>query len=308
MSGKKGKKKKSRLLARRGMNGYVFCLPVIIGLVFLFLPALVTSLYYSFHTVTIGLGAVETEFIGWENYTSIITDTTFITLLVGAARGIVFDTACIILFSFFMANVLNQEFVGRGFARMIFFLPVVVAMGVVADLEAADEAFNLANVVETTSTSSFEQLGMTAIFQAQRLLSIMGLPSSLSDIVASVTSGMYDILNASGVQILLMLSALQSINPSVFEAAKMEGASVWESFWKITFPMLLPTVLVCVIYSIIATFTNPNYGILEYVQTKAFSTGKMGYASALAWVYFVIVIVVIGVVAGIISRRVTYFD
>ncbi len=300
--------KKSKLKQRRGRMGYVFCLPIILGFVLIFLPCLVTSLWYSFNTVSIGLGEITTEFVGFQNYIDMISDTSYITLLAGAARGIVFDTTCIILFSFFMANILNQKFVGRGIYRMIFFLPVVVCTGVVADLEAADEAFNLASVVESTSSTGFDQLGMSAVFQATRLLNFMGLPSSMSSIVTSVTNGMYSILNMSGVQILLMLSALQSINPSVFEAAKMEGASTWECFWKITFPMLLPTVLVCIIYSVIATFTDSTYGIMDYIQTKAFSAGKMGYSCALAWAYFAIVIVVIGIVWGVISGRVTYFD
>lgn len=136
----------------------------------------------------------------------------------------------------------------------------------------------------------------------------MGLPASMVTIIQTIVSNMYDILNSSGVQILIFLSALQAINPSVFEAAKVEGATKWEEFWKITFPMLTPSLLVCVVYTIISTFTNPIYGVMDYIQDKAFSSGQMGYASALSWIYFIIIIVVLGVVAGIISKRVTYLD
>lgn len=303
------KKRKSNLIARRARSGYLFLLPVILGLVFIFLPALVNSLWYSFNNVTIGLGSIETEFVGLKNFKdAFVSDPDYVTLLISASKGIFFDTAVIILFSFFMSNVLNQKFIGRGLARMVFFMPVVLSVGIVADLEASNELYNAASIVEEGTGTAFDQLGMQAYFQAGRLLQIMGLPAAMTSIIKTISDTMHTILNASGVQILIFLSALQAINPSVFEAAKMEGASKWEEFWKITFPMLLPSVLVCVVYTVISTFTNPTYGVMDFIQQKAFRKGQMGYASALSWIYFVIVLVVLGVTTGIISKRVTYLE
>lgn len=306
------KKKKGMVLSeKKNMAGYLFVLPVVIGLIFIFLPALVNSLIYAFNDVTIGFGELELKFVKLKNfYDAFFTDAQFIPLFLNGVRGMFFDSAVIILFSFFMSNVLNQKFVGRGICRVIFFLPVVVSMGIVADMEDANEVFNAMNgsLEEASATGTFDQIGLSTLFSVARLLALMGLPQSMTNIIGSVLTNMYGILNASGVQILIFLSALQSISPSVFEAAKMEGATKWEEFWKITFPMLTPSLLVCVVYTVISTFTNPVYGIMEYIEGQSFSSGKYGYASALAWLYFAVVLIVLGIVTGIISKRVTYLD
>lgn len=308
---KEHKKKKGMVLSeKKNMAGYLFVLPVVIGLAFIFLPALIDSFIYAFNNVSIGLGVVEKEYVGFQNfYDAFLTDANFIPVFLSGIRGMFFDSAVIILFSFFMSNVLNQKFMGRGICRVIFFLPVVLSMGIVADMEDANEMFNAMNAMEESAASgAFDQVGLASVFSVWRMLELMGLPTSMTNVITSVLSNMYGILNASGVQILIFLSALQSISPSVFEAAKMEGATKWEEFWKITFPMLTPSLLVCVVYTVISTFTNPTYGIMEYIEAQGFSNGKYGYASALAWIYFVVVIVVLGIVTGIISKRVTYLD
>ncbi len=309
MAKEHGKKKHMALSERKGLAGYLFLMPIIIGLVFIFLPAVVKSIIYSFYDVKMVFGGMEMSYVGFQNYIdAFLSDSSFITLLMGAVRGMFFDATVIILFSFFMSNVLNQKFVGRGFCRVVFFLPVVLSMGVVADLEEASEMFNAMTVAEEATAGGFDQLGFGTIFAVGNLVSLMGLPASMTDMVISVISNMYGILNASGVQILIFLSALQSISPSVFEAAKMEGATKWEEFWKITFPMLTPSLLVCVVYTVISTFTNPTYGVMEYLEGLSFTSGKYGYSAALSWIFSIIVLVVLGIAAGIISRRVTYLD
>ncbi len=303
------KRKGSSLMAKKARAGYWFLLPIVLGLIFIFLPALINSLIYAFHTVTIEFAGLKMEFIGIKNFTDIVGDATFLETLLTALRGIFLDSTVIILFSFFMSNVLNQKFVGRGLVRTIFFLPVVLAVGIVADMEAANEMYNSMSLVEEeTVAGGFDQMGMAAMFSIATILNSMGLPATLVTVVQSILTGMYDILNSSGVQILIFLSALQSINPSVFEAAKVEGATKWEEFWKITFPMLTPSLLVCTVYTIISTFTNPIYGIMNYIENTAFSNSKLGYASALSWLYFAIIIVVLIVTTKIISKRVTYLD
>ena len=305
------KKKGMMLSDRKNMAGYIFVLPVLIGMLFIFLPALVNSLVYAFNNVSIDFGGVKMEYVGLKNfYDAFLTDANFIPVFISGIRGMFFDSAVIILFSFFMSNVLNQKFAGRGICRVIFFLPVVLSMGIVADMEDANEMFNAMNgsLEEASATGTFDQIGFSTLFNVAGLLQLMGLPASLTNMIGTVLTNMYGILNASGVQILIFLSALQAISPSVFEAAKMEGATKWEEFWKITFPMLTPSLLVCVVYTVISTFTNPVYGIMEYIEAQGFSGAKYGYASALSWIYFVVVIVVLGLVTGILSKRVTYLD
>lgn len=303
------KKKNLSLATKKGLAGYVFILPVVLGMIFIFLPAVLDSLIYSFNNVTIEFNHINKEFVGFTNYMdAFISDSNFRVILISAAKGILIDSAVIILFSFFLSNVLNQKFLGRGLARTVFFLPVILSVGIVAAMEDANELYNAMGIVSEEGGNSFDQMGMQAMFSTYSLIAKIGLPSFMSDLIVNTIYNMYNIVNSSGVQILIFLSALQSINPSVFEAAKVEGATKWEEFWKITFPILTPSLLVCVVYTIIDTFTNPVYGVMDYIQTQAFSSGKMGYAAALSWIYFIIVIVVLGITAGIISKRVTYLE
>ena len=111
-------------------------------------------------------------------------------------------------------------------------------------------------------------------------------------------------------QILIFLSALQSISPSVFESARVEGATKWEEFWKITFPMLTPMILVNTVYTFVDQFTNPKYGILDYIQEKAFSDANagLGFSSAVSWVYFLVNMVLLGLICGVIARRIHYLE
>ncbi|MBE5960461.1 MAG: sugar ABC transporter permease [Lachnospiraceae bacterium] len=303
------KHKRLTLVKKRGLSGYLFILPVIIGLIFIFLPAVIESLIYSFNDVVIEFNHIAKTYVGFQNYyDAFMSDASFRVVLLTAAKGIFVDSAVVILFSFFMANVLNQKFKGRGFARTIFFLPVVLAVGIVADMENANSLYNAMDIVSETSGTGFDQMGIGAMFSTVSLMSKLGLPGSVSKLMIGVINNMYNVVNSSGVQILIFLSALQSINPSVFEAAKVEGATKWEEFWKITFPMITPSLLVCVVYTIIDTFTNPVYQVMDYIQKQAFSSGKMGYAASLSWIYFLIVIVVLGLTAGIISKKVTYLE
>lgn len=302
------KKRHMGLTERKGMWGYVFILPFLIGLVFIFLPAVIQSLLYSFHDVVIEFNHIAMTYKGVQNYIdAFMADANFRVVLLNAMKGILIDSAVIILFSFFISNVLNQRFHGRGLARTIFFLPVVLSVGIVAAMEEANAMYNAMEIVGE-SAGEFDQMGMQAMFSTMMIMERIGLPASVTSFMTGVINNMYHIVNSSGVQILVFLSALQAISPSVFEAAKVEGATKWEEFWKITFPLLTPSLLVCVVYTVIDTFTNPIYGVMTYIQTLAFSNGKMGYAAALSWIYFLIVIAVLGITAGIIARRVTYLE
>lgn len=302
------KKRHMGLTERKGMWGYVFILPFLIGLVFIFLPAVIQSLLYSFHDVVIEFNHIAMTYRGVQNYIdAFMADANFRVVLLNAMKGILIDSAVIILFSFFISNVLNQRFHGRGLARTIFFLPVVLSVGIVAAMEEANAMYNAMEIVGE-SAGEFDQMGMQAMFSTMMIMERIGLPASVTSFMTGVINNMYHIVNSSGVQILVFLSALQAISPSVFEAAKVEGATKWEEFWKITFPLLTPSLLVCVVYTVIDTFTNPIYGVMTYIQTLAFSNGKMGYAAALSWIYFLIVIAVLGITAGIIARRVTYLE
>lgn len=303
---------KSKLEEKKNRIGYVFVLPFIIGLVCIFLPTLVDSIIYAFSKVTLSLSAVNTENVGFANFIKAFTvDTDFRVLLLSAIQGMLLDILVITIFSFFIAALLNQKFIGRSIARTIFFLPVLLATGIVAAADTNSlmmSVYGSATNDGSTISSAFTSNGFSVLFSLEDLLQSTNLNQGAIQVIMGAVDNTYNIVNSSGVQILIFLSALQSISPSVFESARIEGATKWEEFWKITFPMITPMILVNVIYTVVDAFTNPKYQILEYIQEQAFSENEMGFASALSWIYFVIILVLLGIITGVLSRRIHYLD
>ena len=149
----------------------------------------------------------------------------------------------------------------------------------------------------------------TTVFNvANFLLEYTNLPLTIVSYLSEAVLGIYDIVIASGVQILIFLAGLQGISPSLYEASNMEGATGWENFWKITFPMISPLILVNAIYTIIDSFTSANNELMTEIKTTIFSQLKYGYGSAMAWIYFLLIAVIILVVGGLIARKVFYTD
>lgn len=308
----KSKNRASSLMEKRNMIGYVFIAPFILGLIAIFIPSVVQSLYYSFGKVEIGFDAVTVTLEGVGNYIKAFTeDTQYRVYLLDTVTGIFTDLITIVFFSFFIAFVLNQKFIGRGAARTIFFLPVILATGIIASADLSNSlmsAYSSSSNTGATISNAFSGGGLSSILDLEELLLSANIGSSITDFLLNAINNTYNIVNYSGVQILIFLSALQSISPSLFEAADVEGATKWEEFWKITFPMITPMVLVNIVYTIVDSFTNPKYKILSYVEENAFSNNQLGYASALSWVYFIIVLVIIGVLWKLMSKRINYLD
>lgn len=304
----------SRLTTHKNRIGYFFLLPFLFGSFVIFIPALFESLYYSFSTVTIRFDSLDIEWVGWKNYITLFTeDTEFRVMLLDAIRGMLTDLLVIILFSFFLATVLNQQFRGRGFVRMIFFLPVLLSTGIISATDTNNLAMTLFNS-SSNSTGAVSQSiaggGFSILSSIEQLLLRQNVSSTVVNFIINTVDNTYSILNHSGVQILIFLSALQSISPSVFESARVEGATKWEEFWKITFPMLTPMILVNTVYTFVDQFTNPKYGILDYIQNKAFSDANagLGFSAAVSWVYFLVNMILLGIICGVVAKRIHYLE
>lgn len=185
------------------------------------------------------------------------------------------------------------------------FLPVIIASGVIVGLESSDL---LVSTLSTDSTSS--GVGETiALLNISTFLSeYTALPTVIVDGLSEAVNGLYDIVTASGVQILIFLAGLQGISPSLYEASSMEGATAWENFWKITFPMISPLILVNSVYTVIDLFTNENNEMMIAIKNKIFTEIEYGKGSAMAWIYFVCIAVILVIVGGLISRHVFYYD
>lgn len=294
------KQKRLALKNRTAMYGYLFVLPVVIGIIFIFLPNLILSIRYAFSEVVIGFGNVKIDFVGWANFKrAFLEDVEYRQILINTVKGAIVDTIIILSFSFFVATLLNQEFKGRSLARTIMFMPIVLSTGVILSVDNAITTTMVETVGEEVSV-------FASYFDLERLLLSFNLPSGITSVIVYAVDSTYSILSRSGVQIMIFLSALQGISPSVFEAAKMEGASKWEEFWKITFPMITPMILVGAIYTIVDSFVQPSYGMMQYVKNYMFNKNDMGYASAVAWVYFVFILIVLMCLFKLTSKRVEY--
>ncbi len=305
---KQNGKKRLSMRTKEAIAGVLFILPFLVGFFFLFLPLITESLRYSFSNMEVTLdGYVLTKAKenGLEHYIKAFAiDPDFNLQLLSSIGGMVVQIPMVLIFSFFAANLLNQKFRGRTVARSIMFLPVIISSGIVIALENSDLLVStLSTTTELTGSDFASALNMT-----QFLYDYTSLPISVISFLSSAVTGLYDIIIASGIQILIFLAGLQSISPSLYEASSMEGATQWENFWKITFPMISPLILVNSVYTVVDLFTNDNNEMMTEIKRTIFTEIDYGYGSAMAWIYFVCIAVIIAVVGGVISKHVFYYD
>jgi ABC-type sugar transport system permease subunit len=210
----------------------------------------------------------------------------------------IYQVPVIVIFSLFIAIILNQKFFGRTFVRATFFLPVIIASGVVISIIKGD--FLSQAMMSTTSVS---HLFSTTFLNS--LLSESGIPYSLTSLITTTVDNMFELIWKSGIQILIFLAGLQTIHVSQYEAAKIEGATGWEIFWKITFPMISPITILNVMYTIIDSFRDYSNPVINQIATSTQQL-KLEFSLAMSWSYFAFVIFVIACVYVVINRYVFY--
>lgn len=289
--------KKLSVEKARKRAAWVFLAPWLLGLLCFFIVPFIYSVIYSFSDVAISSEKIglSITFKGLFNYNYLfLRDSQFLMTVWDSVAELLYSVPVIFVFSIFIALLLNQKFKGRGLVRSVFFLPVIIASGVVMKIIQQD-------VFVQTNMS-----GSTSTFQTDAISEILlraGIPEKVSDIITGVTSGVFDLSWKSGIQILLFISALQSISPSYYEAASIEGANGWESFWKITFPLLSPTSMLVIIYSIIDSFTDVSNKVMESMMER-FEHFYYGLASASAVIYMLAILLVVGLVMLIFRKNV----
>ena len=206
----------------------------------------------------------------------------------------------ILVFSLFVAVLLNRKFIGRGIARAVFFLPVIVTTGVVMT------AFNGASDTSAVFEGDVSNGIMFSTMNATEVLSSLGLGEQITGYMIAISDRIFDVVWDSGIQIILFLAALQSISPALYEACDVEGATAWEKFWLITFPSVSPIILVNVVYTIVDTFSDPSNAVLSQVDGLVTATFDYGKAAAIVWVYFAIILAIIGLVFLICKKLIFY--
>ena len=287
---------------RKQLYGYGFISLWLVGTVVFFLIPLVKSLWFSFNDVGIDINRTVLTWRGLGNYDDILNkDPKYLGLLKNTLIETLWKTPLILIFSLFIAVMLNQKFRGRALARAVFFLPAIIATGPVYTIISGDM-----NSTGNTQAAQFTTLFSTDLIGSLlNFLGIYGISDSMSGIISGIADNIFGIVWSSGIQILLFLGALQNIPPSAKEAAQIEGATAWEFFWKITLPYVSPFILANLIFTVIDSFTSPTNAVMERILSVKEEL-RFGTASAMAWFYFAVIFAALGVAALIVNRFIYY--
>ena len=294
--------------ARRARVGTLFILPFIIGFIFCMISPLFMSLRMSLNEVKLKAGGgFELTWNQFNNYHyALQTDPNYNQLLVEEIGRMAINTIATLVMSFVIAVILNQKFKGRLICRIIFFLPVILSSGVLPGIESSNEFYNMMSDIGNQVQNS---AGINISQSLQDLLNVSGVANDVFKVVFDMIDSIYDIVMASGIQIIVFLSGLQAISPSLYEAADVEGCSAWESFWKITFPMVSPLLLVNCIYTIIDFFMKNDNRVMERINTVMYGVQlNFGVASAMSWIYFGVALAFIGISTIIITVAVKSYE
>lgn len=284
--------------------GLYFILPWFAGFLFLFMIPLLSSFRYSLSNLQVTDEGFSLKFIGLSNYReALLSHESYVRVLTESVMNIAINTPLVIIFSLFFAVLLNQKFRGRVIARAIFFLPVILASGIIASIENGDL---MQSVVRSANDTTGGGLSFMKNLELTVMLVESGINVTLVEYLTGAVSRIYEIVSQSGVQILIFLAGLQSISPSLYEAAKIEGSTGYEAFWKITFPMISPLILTNLVYTIINSFISDDTSRL--VVDTAFKSFDFGLSAAMAWMYFAVIALVLWVTTLIVSRKVFYQD
>jgi ABC-type sugar transport system permease subunit len=269
----------------RKMEGSIFVAPWAIGFMIFVAFPLGYSFFMSFHNVRFMASAIEYDFVGLKYYKTILFEHGGILYnsLLPFLQQVLIMIPIIVVFSLLIAIMLNQKFPGRTFFRIIFFLPVIFATG---------------EVVQEFITQGEGELGFLERYNMEDMVRLY-LPEIWSKPIIRILNSFILILWYSGVQILIFLAGRQTISNSVYEAARIDGSTPWETFWKITLPGMAPFIILNLIYTVVDLFTFPTNPVIA--QMKANNT-QYGMSSAVAWIYFAIILIFLVIVFAIFAR------
>ena len=304
---KKKKRHAASLDRRKARAGWVFVLPFVLGFAIIYLPIIFNSIRLSFFELeSMPGGALAETFVGFANYNeALFVNPDFVSTLIAGLGKLAFDIPAIVIFSLFMAVLLNQKMVGRAAFRAIFFIPVILSTGIMASIDQGNilASYGEEGVSGGQSQSASSQI--VSMLDVEVLFDQMKVGREIVGYVIGIVNSIYDIVNRSGVQMLIFLAGLQSISPAIYESCQIEGASAWETFWKITLPMISPMILVNAIYTVIDSFTAGSNTVMRFIEQE-YSTKQGVISTAMAWMYFILVILIVAVVALILGRFVFY--
>lgn len=297
-----------RRTTRRGLYGLAFVSPFLVGFIFIYIQLVIEAIYFGFSDSVMGSERLEHTFVAFKHYyTAFFVDPDFGSQLVNTIIDNIFEISVLLIFSLFVATLLNQKMPGRAFFRAVFFLPVILMTGIIAKADY-NVAVAMQNSLVTTADASpvFGQKNLFETLNVLKYLKDAGFGTEFVDYIEELINNIFQIVSRSGVQILVFLASLQSVSPSIYESAQIEGASGWEIYWKITIPMLSPYIFANGVYTLIASFTNPENQVMNKISQVGNNASRFGLASAMMWSYLLIVIVLLGIMGAIFYRFVFY--
>lgn len=275
-------KKKNRGIAElKSRYGYFFTTHWIIGIVIFFALPLIQSIVFSFSNIEIVGGGINIDLIGLDNYKQILyVDANYEKWLTGSLTSYLYSLPIIILLSMALALILNQKFKGRLFFRALYFLPVIISTGAVI------------NLIFKTTSSDMSNIGVSDAFSANMIsvddiVKLLDIEGEVAKYITSTISKIFDLVWSCGIQIVLFLAGLQSVPQSFYEASRVEGATKWEEFWFITFPMLSRVTLLVTIFTMVELITSERTTLIKNVYSMM-RTGNYDETSAMMWFYFLI--------------------
>ena len=299
------RRRKVSLDSRKARAGYVFTLPFILGIILVYLPILIDSAWFSVHNFgSAKVDGFETTVFTFNNFAfykaAFTSSTGYISALMAGLQELVFEVPAVIIFSLFIAVVLNGKMLGRAAFRAIFFVPVIISTGIMSTASDA-QTNSMQNGIDDGSGG-----GLINTMDIEGLFQNMAIGGDLVTVVVNLVNDIYSIINYSGVQMLIFLAGLQSISESIYEACRIDGATGWETFWKVTFPMISPMILVNAVYTVIDSFTRNTNATMQYIAGKGGTLQTQSEPTALYWIYFMIIIAIVALIAGIVSTFIFY--
>ncbi len=302
------KKKRLTLLQKRMVSGYLFILPWLIGFIVFYVRSLIMTVQFSFSELTVGaVGGYNLKFIGIDNFIYAFREHgSFKQVLTTSVGDMLLDVPLIIFFSLFMALLLNREFKGRTLVRAIFFLPVILNSAAISEaLELSMQM--MAGGISAGSSEMAASSGTTVnVGYYIDMFRNLAMPDVILDYIITAVSRISDIITSSGVQIIIFLAALQSISGSMYEVAKIEGATAYETFWKVTFPMVMPHIITNVVYTIVDSFADSE--VVDLAYDTAFTAFNYGLSTAFSLVSTVITCAILVLICGFIQKRTFYYN
>ena len=302
---RKGKKRIS-LRQKRAFTGLIFILPWLIGFLWFYGKGFIQAARFSLSTMTMQpTGGYTLDFVGLDNFKYLLFQhASYNQTLVSSVSNMLLDVPLIIFFSLFMAIILNGKLKGKTAMRVVLFLPIIMSSGAISSSISLAQQSISGGVSAVSSEAAVS--GVTNVTYLLQMLSNLGIPVKLTDYLVAAVGRIYQIVQASGVQIIIFIAALQSVPGSLYEVSKIEGATAYETFWKVTFPMVSPLIITNVVYTIVDAYRNSQ--VVKEAYTMAFSNYNWSVSVAMSLLSSLVVCIVLVIVTGLISRRVFYYN